>query len=91
MLAPKSWRRERSTLITDAIDELEGWVCFHPDEYAPVKPATEELPMTLPPESSPALPDYYEPPRPVVSPPKIGRNEPCPCGSGKKFKKCCGK
>jgi SEC-C motif-containing protein len=23
--------------------------------------------------------------------PKIGRNEPCPCGSGKKYKKCCGK
>jgi uncharacterized protein len=23
--------------------------------------------------------------------PKIGRNEPCPCGSGKKFKQCCGK
>jgi uncharacterized protein len=23
--------------------------------------------------------------------PKTGRNEPCPCGSGKKFKKCCGK
>lgn len=22
--------------------------------------------------------------------PKVGRNEPCPCGSGKKFKKCCG-
>jgi uncharacterized protein YecA (UPF0149 family) len=22
------------------------------------------------------------------SPPKVGRNEPCPCGSGKKFKKC---
>jgi preprotein translocase subunit SecA len=21
---------------------------------------------------------------------KIGRNDPCPCGSGKKFKKCCG-
>jgi len=21
---------------------------------------------------------------------KIGRNEPCPCGSGKKFKRCCG-
>jgi SEC-C motif-containing protein len=28
-----------------------------------------------------------EPPR--VSQ-KVGRNEPCPCGSGKKFKKCCG-
>ncbi len=23
--------------------------------------------------------------------PKVGRNEPCPCGSGKKFKRCCGK
>ncbi len=21
--------------------------------------------------------------------PKVGRNEPCPCGSGKKFKRCC--
>lgn len=27
----------------------------------------------------------------VVKAPKIGRNEPCPCGSGKKYKKCCGK
>ncbi len=23
--------------------------------------------------------------------PKIGRNDPCPCGSGKKYKKCCGR
>lgn len=27
----------------------------------------------------------------VVNENKIGRNEPCPCGSGKKYKKCCGK
>jgi tetratricopeptide (TPR) repeat protein len=27
---------------------------------------------------------------PKVTKQKIGRNEPCPCGSGKKFKKCCG-
>ena len=26
----------------------------------------------------------------IVKPPKIGRNDPCPCGSGKKYKKCCG-
>lgn len=26
----------------------------------------------------------------VVKPPKVGRNDPCPCGSGKKYKKCCG-
>lgn len=34
-------------------------------------------------------------PAPAAAPvrrevPKVGRNEPCPCGSGKKFKKCCG-
>lgn len=23
--------------------------------------------------------------------PRVGRNDPCPCGSGKKYKKCCGK
>ena len=28
---------------------------------------------------------------PTVNEPKIGRNDPCPCGSGKKYKKCCGK
>ena len=27
----------------------------------------------------------------VVKAKKIGRNDPCPCGSGKKYKKCCGK
>jgi len=31
-------------------------------------------------------------PRPTLrrTEPKIGRNDPCPCGSGKKYKKCCG-
>jgi uncharacterized protein YecA (UPF0149 family) len=23
--------------------------------------------------------------------PKVGRNDPCPCGSGRKYKKCCGR
>lgn len=36
---------------------------------------------------------YAEPPEEEEEPPppktKIGRNDPCPCGSGKKFKRCC--
>ncbi|MCQ2382198.1 MAG: SEC-C domain-containing protein, partial [Clostridia bacterium] len=40
-----------------------------------------------------------EPPRPTPAPviakdvnlKKVGRNDPCPCGSGKKYKQCCGK
>ena len=27
----------------------------------------------------------------VINDDKVGRNDPCPCGSGKKYKKCCGK
>ena len=29
-------------------------------------------------------------PAPKIYDDKVGRNEPCPCGSGKKYKKCCG-
>jgi Predicted metal-binding protein related to the C-terminal domain of SecA len=29
--------------------------------------------------------------KPVRSGPKVGRNDPCPCKSGKKYKQCCGK
>jgi preprotein translocase subunit SecA len=29
--------------------------------------------------------------QPMIKKDKIGRNDPCPCGSGKKFKQCCGK
>lgn len=25
----------------------------------------------------------------IPATPKVGRNQPCPCGSGKKYKKCC--
>ena len=27
----------------------------------------------------------------IIKAPKVGRNDPCPCGSGLKYKKCCGK
>ena len=30
-------------------------------------------------------------PKPIVKDQEVGRNEPCPCGSGKKYKNCCGK
>jgi SWIM/SEC-C metal-binding protein len=31
------------------------------------------------------------PPKPKIAEKKVGRNDPCPCGSGYKYKKCCGK
>lgn len=36
--------------------------------------------------------EYFEIQEPFVrEEPKVGRNDPCPCGSGKKYKKCCGR
>ena len=36
-------------------------------------------------------PDCDQPkPEPKVSSPKVGRNDPCICGNGKKYKRCCG-
>ncbi len=47
-------------------------------------------------DSSPGTEDFKsllkrEPPAEPAPKEKIGRNDPCPCGSGKKYKKCCGK
>ena len=44
------------------------------------EPVVEEMPQ-MPGKGTPI----------VRTTPKIGRNDPCPCGSGKKYKKCCGK
>jgi len=51
------------------------------------RPAPQQMPQSQDPSS--------QAPTPSAKPyrkagPKIGRNDPCPCGSGKKYKKCCG-
>jgi len=43
------------------------------------------------PEEITDLERLLNPPKPRITDEKVGRNEPCPCGSGKKHKKCCGK
>jgi preprotein translocase subunit SecA len=35
------------------------------------------------------LAEFYN--EPIIRAPKVGRNDPCPCGSGKKFKNCHGR
>ena len=41
------------------------------------------------PEDTADLERLLNPQQPVTVEKKVGRNEPCPCGSGKKYKKCC--
>jgi SWIM/SEC-C metal-binding protein len=42
------------------------------------------------PENIDDLTRLLNPPKPMTAAKKVGRNEPCSCGSGKKYKTCCG-
>jgi SWIM/SEC-C metal-binding protein len=61
-----------------SIFEENGW-----DYSIDVDPET--------PENIGDLEILSNPQKPAVAEPSAGRNDPCPCGSGKKYKKCCGK
>src|SRR6266481_3764668 len=66
------------TLFGDTIDELSGWYCFI-EQYNEDQERWRQQA-----EVEPILSQPYENPFKGV-----GRNDPCPCGSGKKFKRCC--
>ncbi len=68
--------------------EIGSWAGFSAPQpgksagdWAPRPPTPPRLPINLVP--APVLPHLRESP-------KVGRNDTCPCGSGKKYKKCCG-
>jgi preprotein translocase subunit SecA len=67
--------------------ELEAAIARHPGEPPTVNADDSDDPLT---QAREAVASAPPPRRPVQSGPKIGRNDPCPCGSGKKFKKCHG-
>jgi len=58
------------------------------DHYSPKLTATE-LTRLYNEVRPPGKPAFH--PGTIALPAKAGRNDPCPCGSGKKFKQCCGK
>jgi hypothetical protein len=66
------------TLFGDTIEELSGWYCFSEQYDADQERWRREA------EANRARSQRLE--NPFKG---IGRNDPCPCGSGTKFKKCC--
>jgi uncharacterized protein len=67
---------DRDTLIATAPDDITRWIVVLNDwRLANYRPMQGIDPI-LRPSFTPAN--------------KVGRNDPCPCGSGKKYKKCCG-
>ncbi len=63
------------TLFGDTVEEMSGWAGFQPES------PREKIP------NSGLLSSLITPHRNSLR--SVGRNDPCPCGSGKKFKKCC--
>lgn len=68
--------------IEDSIAAMEQWACFdkngHNEQFLWEKEIEESA-------------YHLEPSHQPIRVEKIGRNDPCPCGSVLKYKKCCGK
>jgi preprotein translocase subunit SecA len=61
--------------------------------FGPAPQAAGQAAQVRGPAGSRPAPDGPAIELPIAKPalPKVGRNDPCPCGSGKKFKNCCGR
>ena len=93
-------RADDYTVFGDAVDEMSTWYCFsdkcfeeqerwerHAKERERLEARLDFL-TDVGPSLDPADIDAYGPS--YVNPMRhVGRNDPCPCGSGKKSKKCC--
>ena len=69
------------------VDELER----RQQEAAQRDLEMQHADVTAPQQTAESASDAEEPATFVRDQPKVGRNEPCPCGSGKKYKQCHGK
>lgn len=77
--------------IEDTVEEMSWWACFQ-DDYRNSSTSSPEGPPPAAPfaPSAPSGSGGSFWPEPYVREGrKVGRNDPCPCGSGKKHKKCC--
>jgi hypothetical protein len=77
-----------NNLITDTAGDMQSWACFREPYNEPDDDPDEDWDESAP-DWIEFVSDWdWQPIRRTQ--PKIGRNQPCPCGSRKKFKKCCG-
>jgi len=84
-----------ASLAGVSFPELEQWRAEEKQSIETKKRRREELLAPAPPSRpkplSPEVRNLIEPapPPPITRREKVGRNDPCPCGSGKKYKRCC--
>ncbi len=84
-------KTNHSRRIGDVVDEMSGWACFQeqPNRYDMNVSSSFIKDMLNKAAERHFNEKYYEPVETVVNDSKVGRNEQCPCGSGKKYKRCC--
>ena len=74
-------RTERKNILGSGQERKDEYVDEAPVQGGGEMPAEQQIP-----ERERKKPETYR-----REQPKVGRNDPCPCGSGKKYKQCCGK
>jgi len=84
----RQWLEKKTAGIIPMAVFKAAFETRHPDFYAMLKERHEKLRQIYARSRSDDVP---ETPQLLPRTGKIGRNEPCPCGSGKKYKRCCGK
>jgi len=81
-------RQSKQAYIDNTISELERWACFkhqRDDDSTSIKKSQNDIFAELEKTIKPIKQEITN----EQQPKKIGRNDACPCGSGKKYKKCC--
>lgn len=74
--------RERVDYIDDAIGAMDWWYMFEQPEETKLEEEERQKELE-------AIYKDLQKEAPASADVKVGRNDPCPCGSGKKYKKCC--
>jgi len=82
---------EDAKLIEDTIEDTSWWATWEKLDDEEDEEAEEDGDEVLEDWEAALLENYTPEPTTIVrTAPKVGRNDPCLCGSGKKYKKCCG-
>lgn len=79
---------EHYDLVDDMISDLEGWYCFSDSKEFINEFEDTEIDNDYNNQDN-LVWDSRDDGTFVRETPKVGKNEPCPCGSGRKYKKCC--
>ena len=92
------YRKQAFEMFSDLMDRIDyeaistfyKLTIAHPLAEPEPAPQLQDVEFIHGEVEAPAAEDKKKKPQPIRAQPSVGRNEPCPCGSGKKYKKCCG-